>query len=143
MRLQQIPLQSENGSPFWEIKVLLVETNCAIIRTVEKVFEKNASSYFLRRIQNKDDLTFELMYNKPDVIISGRNMGDFTGEEVLSLVDLHSPNLPVLMLVTDFNAKANISLVNKGAYDIIYHNEIARLPLEVNFLFQAGVLKQA
>lgn len=143
MKSSQLALQSENGSPFWEIKVLLVETNDTVIRLVEKVFEDTSTAYFLRRIDNINDLNFELRYNKPNVIVSGRNMETFKGIDVLNQVQLLAPAIPVLMLVTDFNASENIALVNQGAYDIIYHSEVNRLPKEVNFLFQAGVLRQA
>lgn len=143
MKSQQLILQSEKGSPFWEIKILLVETNCPVIRLVEKVFENSEGSYFLRRIKNLPDLSFELKYNKPDIVISGRSMDGFKGLDVLNQVQLLSPEIPVLMLVTDFNAKANIELVNHGAYDIVYHSELNRLVKEVNFLFKSKLSMQA
>jgi DNA-binding NtrC family response regulator len=142
MKTQQLALQSENGSPFWEIKILLVETSRSVIRLVEKVFEETTTGYHLHRIDNIHDLNFELEYKKPDVIISGRNMHVFRGTDVLNKVQLLAPEIPVIILVTDFNAIENTALVNQGAYDIIYHSELNRLPKEVNFLFQSSVLQQ-
>jgi DNA-binding NtrC family response regulator len=142
MKTQQLALQSENGSPFWEIKILLVETSRSVIRLVEKVFEETTTGYFLHKIDNIHDLNFELEYKKPDIIISGRNMHVFRGTDVLNKVQLLAPEIPVIILVTDFNAIENTALVNQGAYDIIYHSELNRLPKEVNFLFQSSVLQQ-
>jgi DNA-binding NtrC family response regulator len=142
MKTQQLALQSENSSPFWEIKILLVETSRSVIRLVEKVFEETTTGYFLHKIDNIHDLNFELEYKKPDVIISGRNMHVFRGTDVLNKVQLLAPEIPVIILVTDFNAIENTALVNQGAYDIIYHSELNRLPKEVNFLFQSSVLQQ-
>jgi hypothetical protein len=56
-------LQIDNMSPFWEIKVLLVETNLSVIRMVDKVLEETSAVHFLRRIDNVHDLNFELRYN--------------------------------------------------------------------------------
>jgi len=136
-------LQSDNSSPFWEIKVLLIETNPSVIRMVEKVLEETTVVHFLRRIDNIHDLNFELRYNQPDVVISGRTMGDFDASEVLTQKLLYAPNMPVLVLAPDFNAGMNIKLVNEGAYDIVYHNEIRRLPKEISFLYQNSILKSA
>lgn len=133
---QQPLLQNESFSPFWEIKVLLVETNFAVIRMVEKVLEQTTVTHFLRRIDNIHDLNFELRYNKPDVIICGRTMGEFNSFDVLTQKNLYAPSMPVLVLAPDFNAPMNIRLVNEGAYDIVYHNEIKRLPKEISFLYK-------
>jgi DNA-binding NtrC family response regulator len=130
-------LQTETMSPFWEIKVLLVETNPSVIRMVEKVLEETSVLHFLRRIDNVHDLNFELKYNKPNVIVCGRTMENFDALVVLDQVKLFAPNIPVLVMAPDFNAPLNIKLVNEGAYDIIYHSEIKRLPKEVSFLYKA------
>jgi DNA-binding NtrC family response regulator len=143
MKSKQLKLQSENNSPFWEINVLLVETNFLTIRLIEKVFENTKTSYYFTKIYTISDLNYELKYNKPDVIISGRKMDNFLGIDVLNQVNLLAPSIPVLLFVTDFNAKENTELVNLGAYDIIYHSEIFRLPKEVNFIFQSSALSQA
>lgn len=132
-------LQFENMSPFWEIKILLVETNASVIRMVEKVIEETQALHFLRRIDNIHDLNFELKYNKPDVILTGRNMETFDAHAVLELKTLYGPAIPVIVLAPDFNASQNIQLVNEGVYDIIYHTEIKRLPKEVNFLYQNAI----
>ncbi|OYU97558.1 MAG: hypothetical protein CFE21_04495 [Bacteroidetes bacterium B1(2017)] len=136
-------LQTETMSPFWEIKVLLVETNSSVIRMVEKIMEDSSVLHFLRRIDNVHDLNFELKYNKPNVIISGRTMEGFDAISVLDQTHLYAPNMPVIVLAPDFNAPLNISLVNHGAYDIIYHTEIKRLANEVAFLYKAGLQKMA
>jgi DNA-binding NtrC family response regulator len=52
----------------------------------------------------------------------------FRGTDVLNKVQLLAPEIPVIILVTDFNAIENTDLVNQGAYDIIYHSELNRLP---------------
>ncbi len=120
-------------SSFWEIKVLLVETNPATIRMVEKIMELSPVFYFLRRIDSLHDLNFELKYNKPDLIISGRTMKDFNAGNVMELVKIYSDIIPVMVLAPDYEANSNIQLVEQGAYDIIYHSEIRRLPNEVAF----------
>ena len=140
---EQPLLQIDNMSPFWEIKVLLVETNLSVIRMVEKVLEETSAVHFLRRIDNVHDLNFELRYNKPDVIVSGRTMKDFDALTVLDQVNLYTPHLPVLVMAPDFNAQLNIKLVNKGAYDILYHSEIRRLPKELTFLYKSGLQHSA
>ncbi len=129
-------LQTESFSPFWEIKVLLVETSPVVIRMVEKILEETTVVHFLRRIDNLHDLNFELRYNKPDVVITGRTMNTFGASDVLTQKNLYAPNMPVLVLAPDFNPIMNIKLVNEGAYDIVYHNEIKRLPKEISFLYQ-------
>ena len=134
---EQPLLQIDNMSPFWEIKVLLVETNLSVIRMVEKVLEETSAVHFLRRIDNVHDLNFELRYNKPNVVVCGRTMNDFDALTVLDQVNLYTPNLPVLVMAPDFNAPLNIQLVNSGAYDILYHSEIRRLPKELTFLYKS------
>ena len=121
-------------SSFWEIKVLLVETNDSLIRVVEKIMESSPIFYFLRRIDNVHDLNFELKYNKPDLIISGRTMTGFDGSEVLDLVQMYSKDIPVLILAPDYNMQTGSEFVTHGAYDIIYHSELKRLPNEVAYL---------
>lgn len=121
-------------SPFWEIKVLLVETNASVIRLVEKIMESSPVFYFMRRIDNVHDLNFELKYNKPDLIISGRSMNGFDGIQVLDMVHLYSNDIPVLVLAPDFNISNNADYVNHGAYDIIYHSELKGLPNEVAYI---------
>ncbi len=121
-------------SPFWEIKVLLVETNPTAIRLVEKIMETSPVFYFMRRIDNVHDLNFELKYNKPDLIISGRTMNGFDGIQVLDMVHMYSSDIPVLILAPDFNLNSNADYVNHGAYDIIYHSELKRLPNEVAYI---------
>ena len=135
----QSMLQMENSSPFWEIKILLVETNPSVIRMVEKVLEETSSTHFLRRIDNIHDLNFELRYNKPNVVLTGRTMEGFDASTVLMQKGLFAPEMPVIVLAPDFNAPFNITLVNQGAYDIIYHNEIRRLPKEISFLYHTGL----
>lgn len=127
--------QTENFNPFWEIKVLLVETNASVIRMVEKVLEETTVYHFLRRIDSMHDLNFELKYNKPDLIISGRTMELFSAVEVLESVNVYLPKIPVIIIAPDYNSPININLVKKGAYDIIYHEEIRRLPKEVSFIY--------
>jgi DNA-binding NtrC family response regulator len=139
----QIMLQNDNSSPFWEIKILLVETNPSVIRMVEKVLEDSSVLHFLRRIDTIHDLNFELKYNKPNLVLSGRTMEGFSAKNVLEQVEMYTPSLPVLVLAPDFNAEMNIQLVNQGAYDIIYHSEIKRLPNEVSFLYKAGLKNRA
>lgn len=130
---QQV-LQNENYSPFWEIKILLVETNGSTVRMVEKVLENTRVLHFLRRIDNVQDLRFELVYNKPDLILTGRTMDKFNASEVLSLTQIYAPSMPVIVLAPDYNEHINIELIEQGAYDIIFHQEIKRLPNEVVFL---------
>ncbi len=121
-------------SSFWEIKVLLVETNPSVIRLVEKMMESSPVFYFLRHIDNVHDLHFELKYNQPDLIISGRTMHGFDGIQVLDLVQLYASRVPVFILAPDLNIDSNVDYITHGAYDIIYHNEIKRLPNEVAYL---------
>lgn len=126
----------QNGvlSPFWEIKILLVETNGAVIRMVEKVLENTKVLHFLRRIDNPHDLHFELVYNKPDLILTGRTMENFSALDVLNLTKLHATELPVIVLAPDYSKDTNFELIDHGAYDIIFHQEIKRLPNEVAFM---------
>lgn len=128
-------LQNENFSPFWEIKILLVEGNPVVSRLVEKVMEKAPIRHFMRRINHLDDLQFELRYNRPDVVITGRTMTDFSALSVLEQVSLYTPGLPVLVLAPDYQPAQSLALAQCGAYDIVYHNEIKRLPLELGFLY--------
>jgi DNA-binding NtrC family response regulator len=141
MRIQQEMLQLGNTSPFWEIKILLVETNLSTLRMVEKVLEGTSILHFMRRIDTIQDLGFELKYNKPDLVLTGRTMEGFDGLAVLDQVDLFAPGMPVLVLASDFNADLNIQLVNRGAYDIIYHSELKRLPKEVSFIYQKALMR--
>jgi hypothetical protein len=46
-------------------------------------------------------------------------------------------------MAPDFNAPLNIKLENQGAYDILYHSEIRRLPKELKFLYKAGLQQSA
>ncbi len=126
----------QNGvlSPFWEIKIVLVETNGSVIRMVEKILENTKVLHFLRRIDNPHDLHFELVYNKPDLILTGRTMENFSGMDVLNLTKLHAASLPVIVLAPDYNEEANLELIDNGAYDIIFHQELKRLPNEVAFM---------
>lgn len=142
MIAQQSMLQLGNVSPFWEIKILLVETNPVTIRMIEKVLEGTSVSHFLRRIDNIHDLNFELKYNKLNVILTGRTMEGFDGLDVLDQVDLYSPGMPVLVLAPDFDSSMSIQLVHRGAYDIIYHSEIKRLPKEISFLYHSTIMKE-
>jgi len=130
----QPTLQNDNLSPFWEIKILLVETNPSIIRMVEKVLENTRVMHFLRRINNPQDLNFELVYSKPDVIITGRTLDNMNAKQVLDLTRIHAPALPIIVLATDYNEQLNFELIENGAYDIIFHSEIKRLPHEIAFL---------
>jgi DNA polymerase sigma len=38
------------------------------------------------------------------------------------------------VLATDYNEQLNFELIENGAYDIIFHSEIKRLPHEIAFL---------
>ncbi len=119
---------------FWEIKVLLVETNPTIIKMVEKIMKLSPVFYFLRRIENVHDLNYELKYNKPDLIISGLTMDNFDAGKVLELVNLFAEKIPVMVLAPEYNIATNYKLAMQGAYDIFYHSEIKRLPNEIAFL---------
>jgi DNA-binding NtrC family response regulator len=134
---QQSRLQNGILSPFWEIKIVLVETNGSVIRMVEKILENTKVMHFLRRIDNPHDLQFELAYNKPNLILSGRTMENFSAIDVLDLTKLHDPQLPVIVLAPDYNQQDSYNLIDHGAYDIIYHQEIKRLPNEVAFMSES------
>jgi DNA-binding NtrC family response regulator len=129
----------QNGilNPFWEIKIVLVETNGSVIRMVEKILENTKVLHFLRRVDNTHDLHFELVYNKPDLILTGRTMEEFSALDVLNLTKEYALGLPVIVLAPDYNEETNFELIDNGAYDIIFHQEIKRLPNEVTFLSEA------
>lgn len=139
---QHTRLQNGILSPFWEIKIVLVETNGVVIRMVEKILENAKVLHFLRRIDNPHDLQFELKYNKPNLILSGRTMDNFSAIDVLELTKLHDPEMPVIVLAPDYNQSESFNLIDHGAYDIIYHQEIKRLPNEVAFLSEGFKKKQ-
>jgi DNA-binding NtrC family response regulator len=93
--------------------------------------------HFLRRIDNPPDLHFELIYNKPDLILTGRTMDDFSALDVLNLTKARAADLPVIVLAPDYDEDTNFELIDNGAYDILFHQEIKRLPNEVAFISEA------
>lgn len=104
---------------------------------VEKILENTKVLHFLRRIDNPSDLHFELIYNKPDLILTGRTMDDFSALDVLNLTKANAADLPVIVLAPDYDEETNFELIDNGAYDIIFHQEIKRLPNEVAFISEA------
>ncbi len=93
--------------------------------------------HFLRRIDNLHGLHFELIYNKPDLILTDRTMDDFSALDALILTKAHAADLPDIVLAPDYDEETNFELIDYGAYNIIFYQEIKRLPNYVVFMSEA------
>jgi DNA-binding NtrC family response regulator len=119
---------------FWEIRILLVETNESVIRLVEKTLSESRLKHFLRWVRTPQDLEFELQFNVPDLILSGRNMGLFSAIEVLILNDKHGNKAPCIIITSDRDIEQDIELALHGVYEIFTLEEIKLMVKEIGFL---------
>lgn len=119
---------------FWEIRILLVETNESVIRLVEKAMSESRLKHFLRWVRTPQDLEFELQFNPPDLIISGRNMGLFSAMEVLRLNEQYGNKAPCIVITTDRSLELDTDLALRGVYEIFTQAEIKQMVKEIGFL---------
>lgn len=119
---------------FWEIRILLVETNESVIRLVEKSLSESRLKHFLRWVRTPQDLEFELKFNTPDLIICGRNMGLFSATEVLALNEKYQNRAPCIVITTERNIEHDTHLALNGVYEIFTQSEIKYMIKEIGFL---------
>ncbi len=119
---------------FWEIRILLVETNESVIRLVEKTLSESRLKHFLRWVRTPQDLEFELQFNATDLILSGRNMGLFSAIEVLILNDKHGNKAPCIIITSDRDIEQDTELALHGVYEIFTIEEIKLMVKEIGFL---------
>lgn len=119
---------------FWEIRILLVETNESVIRLVEKSLSESRLKHFLRWVRTPQDLEFELKFNTPDLIICGRNMGLFSATEVLALNEKYQNRAPCIVITTERNIEHDTYLAINGVYEIFTQSEIKYMIKEIGFL---------
>ncbi|MFY8021810.1 MAG: hypothetical protein ACOVP1_11450 [Bacteroidia bacterium] len=119
---------------FWEIRILLVETNESVIRIVEKTLSESRLKHFLRWVRTPQDLEFELQFNPPDLILSGRNMGLFSAIEVLALNEKYQNKAPCIVITTERNMEFDTHLALNGVYEIFTQFEIKQMIKEIGFL---------
>lgn len=120
--------------PFWEIRILLVETNETTIRLIEKTLAESRMSHFLRWVRNPQDLAFELRFNKPDILITGRNMHNFDALDVIHEIENQNLAINTLVIVPDRNQEKDIPLALAGVYEIFPITELKSLVKEIGFI---------
>lgn len=120
--------------PFWETRILLVETNETTIRLIEKTLSESRIPHFLRWVRNQKDLEFELRFNQPDILITGRNMQGFDAMDIVREVKKANLSITTLVIAGDRNQEKDIPLALAGVYEIFPINELKYLVKEIGFL---------
>lgn len=120
--------------PFWETRILLVDTNETTIRLIEKTLSESRIPHFLRWVRNQKDLEFELRFNQPDILITGRNMHGFDAMDIIREVKKANLSITTLVIAGDRNQEKDIPLALAGAYEIFPINELKYLVKEIGFL---------
>ncbi|GAB1449082.1 MAG: hypothetical protein L6Q78_09525 [Bacteroidia bacterium] len=120
--------------PFWETRILLVETNETTIRLIEKTLSESRIPHFLRWVRNQKDLEFELRFNQPDILITGRNMQGFDAMDIIREVKKANLSITTLVIAGDRNQEKDIPLALAGVYEIFPINELKYLVKEIGFL---------
>lgn len=120
--------------PFWETRILLVETNETTIRLIEKTLSESRIPHFLRWVRNQKDLEFELRFNQPDILISGRKMQGFDAMDIIHELKKANLSITTLVISGDRNQEKDIPLALAGVYEIFPINELKYLVKEIGFL---------
>lgn len=120
--------------PFWETRILLVGTNETTIRLIEKTLSESRIPHFLRWVRNQKDLEFELRFNQPDILITGRNMQGFDAMDIIREVKKANLSITTLVIAGDRNQEKDIPLALAGVYEIFPINELKYLVKEIGFL---------
>jgi DNA-binding NtrC family response regulator len=119
---------------FWEIRILLAESNEQRIRNIEQAFSKSRLKHFLRWVRTKEDLDFELRFNPPDMLLCGRHLKQTNALEIMRMMDAYQLNIPCIVVCKARQPEMDTQLALAGVYEIFEETELAHVIKEIGFI---------
>lgn len=119
---------------FWEIRILLAESNEQRIRNIEQAFSKSRLKHFLRWVRTKEDIDFELRFNPPDLLLCGRYLNQTNATEMMRMLEEYQLTIPCIVVCKQREPVMDTQLAIAGVYEIFEDSELPLVIREIGFI---------
>lgn len=125
--------------PIKKMRVLLVgESQDEFLPTI-KALTDLALEFHTQYFNSLHDIKNSLLSQNWDLIITLEVLPSFSGLDVLEVVDLTQPHLPVIFQIDSMEEELVVDLVRSGVYDFVIRNKPHRIRQVVERIFQERV----
>lgn len=119
-----------SGSPGKQditLHVLLVEDSADDAALIKQELRRAGLVLAMRQVDTAEDMTAALTEQSWDLVISDYNLPGFSGSEALQLVQVHAPEVPLIVVSGCIGEEAAVALMKAGAEDCIMKASLSRL----------------
>ncbi|MCK6604266.1 MAG: PAS domain S-box protein [Ignavibacteriaceae bacterium] len=114
------------------IKILLLEDDIRDKELIDHILEGSDLQYSLLHTHTKSEFLSLLKSEKPHVILSDYYLTDFTGLDVLKIINGNNYDIPVILITGSIREEVVIACMKEGAADYIIKESIKRLPYAIS-----------
>ena len=113
------------------LKILLIEDSTADATLILRSLRELSTPFEHQRVASEDSVLAALKNFAPDLILSDFSMPGFSGTRALELVMLHAPQVPLLFVSGTIGEEVAIDVMQRGAQDYVFKDNLRRLPSAV------------
>jgi signal transduction histidine kinase len=136
-------LASENSTATKpQLKVLLVEDDAADRDLIRRELAKGEFEILTAAVETAEDFRKQIRAQRPDVVLSDYNLGQWKGTEALQILREEGLDVP-LILVSGFLGDATaVECMKLGVADYVLKDRLARLPEAIRGAFEEQGLRE-
>jgi PAS domain S-box-containing protein len=109
------------------LKILLLEDEPLDEELIRNRLKQDALSFVLKRASSRK-MFFKLLKEwNPDLVLSDFSLPDIRGDEALSYVKEHYPDLPFIILTATIGEETAVKCIKDGAWDYLMKHNLVRL----------------
>lgn len=113
------------------LRLLIIEDSINDAELILRELRKNGRSVEFERIESRETLHTALRNGSWDVVLSDYRLPQILGDEVLTLVRRHDPEMPFIFVSGTIGEEAAVELLKAGADDYVMKGNLTRLPSSI------------
>ncbi|MBI4810092.1 MAG: response regulator, partial [Ignavibacteriales bacterium] len=120
------------------IRILYIDDNPHDRELVRDALEREHSNFQLNVAVSKEEFEAKLQSGTYDLVLSDFHILGYEGYQVLDFINLHKPNLPVLIVTGTGSEEIAIESIKRGAADYVIKTprHIQYLPLTITTVLE-------
>lgn len=125
------------------IRILYIDDNPHDRELVRDALEREHSNFQLNVAVSKEEFEAKLQSGTYDLVLSDFHILGYEGYQVLDFINLHKPNLPVIIVTGTGSEEIAIESIKRGAADYVIKTprHIQHLPLTITTVLEKKRLK--
>ncbi|MBK6345444.1 MAG: response regulator [Bacteroidales bacterium] len=126
-----------------EIRILFAEDNESDFELAVHELKSAGLEFISECVEKRADFEKQLTLFQPDIIISDYYLSDFNGLDVLAIVSVINPHIPIIITTGSINEETAVNCMKSGASDYVLKDQFRRLPISVKEILHKKQLLKA